>query len=228
MPVTMLSNSFDAWVVVTDKMAECGNFDAERDQEFQDKLSAAMAANPSAYSIAGVATSSIVPLLNDGLIRPLDDLIAKYQPDLAPSQFIEIDGKVMAIGMMVNAQHFMYRSDIFEELGLEVPTTYDEVLAAAEVIQEAGVVDYPYGAAFKADWNLGEEFVNMYLGFGGEFFNEGGTPAINNEQGVATLEKLKALSEYMDPEFLTSDSPFVRQQFQQEKICHGKPLGIRC
>jgi multiple sugar transport system substrate-binding protein len=51
----------------------------------------------------------------------------------------------MAVAMMVNTQHLMYRQDIFEDLGIEVPTTYDEVLIAAEAIQEAGVVDYPLG-----------------------------------------------------------------------------------
>jgi multiple sugar transport system substrate-binding protein len=48
--------------------------------------------------------------------------------------------------------------------------------------------------------------------------NADGTPAINNEAGVATLETLKAMTAYMDPEYLTSDSTFVQQQFQQGKI----------
>ena len=217
-PVNMLSNAFAAWDVVTSEMTECGNFSAVQDEEFRDKLAPAMATEPSAYTIGGISTSTIVPLLDGGLIRPLDDLVEQYAPDLNPAQLIEVDGQTVAIAMMINAQHFMYRSDIFEELGLEVPTTYDEVLAAAEVIQEAGVVDYPYGAAFQSGWNLAEEFVNMYLGFGGSFFNDDNTPSVNNEQGVAALEKLKALSAYMDPEYLSSDSAFVRQQFQQGKI----------
>lgn len=217
-PVTMLSNSFAAWSVVTDKMAECGNFKAEQDEKFREKQPAAMAANPSGYTIGGVANGSILPLLNDGLIRPLNDLVEKYGQDLAPTQFIEIDGNIMAIAMMVNAQHFMYRSDIFEELGLEVPTTYAEVLAAAQTIKDAGVVDYPFGAAFKSGGDLGLEFLNIYLGMGGTLVNDDNTPAINNEKAVATLEILKALSAYMDPEFLTSDSPFVAKQIQEGKI----------
>jgi multiple sugar transport system substrate-binding protein len=217
-PVTMLSNAFAAWTVVTDKMAECGNFTAEQDEKFREKQAPGMAANPSAYTIGGVANGSILPLLNDGLIRPLDDLVAKYGQALSPNQLIKVDGKTMAISMMVNAQHFMYRTDIFEQLGLEVPTTYADVLAVAEVIKQAGVVDYPYGAAFKSGGDLGLEFLNIYLGMGGTLVNEDNTPAVNNEKGIATLEILKALTAYMDPEFLSSDSPFVAKQIQDGSI----------
>ncbi|MEZ4608586.1 MAG: extracellular solute-binding protein, partial [Deinococcales bacterium] len=209
---------FDAWKVVTEAMSACGNFTPELDQEFRTKQVAAMAASPSQYTIGGVANATLVPLLQEGLVRPLDDLVAKYGASLSPNQLITIDGKVMAIAMMVNAQHLMYRSDILGVLGLEVPKTYAEVLAAAEAIQAAGLVDYPLGGTFMAGWNLGEEFVNMYLGMGGEFFNADNTAAVNNEQGVATLEMLKALTAYMDPEYLASDSTYVQQQFQQGKI----------
>ena len=79
-------------------------------------------------------------------------------------------------------------------------------------------MDYPIGGTFKTGWNLGQEFVNMYLGEGGEFFADGNMPAINNDQGVKALETLKAMTEYMDPEYLVSDSTYVQQQFQQGKI----------
>lgn len=217
-PVTSLSAGFDAWKVVTDKMAECGNFTPELDQEYREKQPAAMAASPSQYTLGGVSNGTFVPLYNDGLIRPLDDLVAEYGQDLAPNQLIEIDGQIMAIAMMINAQHLMYRTDIFEELGLDIPTTYGEVLETAAAIQEAGVVDYPLGGTFMSGFNLGEEFINMYLGVGGEFFNEDNTASVNNEQGVAALEMLAALTEYMDPEYLASDSTYVQQQFQQGQI----------
>jgi ABC-type glycerol-3-phosphate transport system substrate-binding protein len=218
MEVKTLSAAFEAWKAVTDAMAECGNVKAELDQEFKTKQPEAMKANPSLYHVGGVANATLIPLLNDQSIRPLDDLVEKYGQNLTPNQLIKVDGKTMAIAMMVNAQHLMYREDIFKDLGLEVPTTYDEMLAAAAKIKEAGVVDYPIGGTFKTGWNLGEEFINMYMGFGGEFLDADNKPTLNNEAGVKTLEMLKALTEYMDPEYLVSDSTYVQQQFQQEKI----------
>lgn len=217
-PLKSLSAGFEAWKAVTDAMGECGNFEASLDQEFREKQPEAFAANPSLYQIGGVANGTMIPLLNAGTIRPLDDLVAKYGQNLTPNQLIKIDGQTMAIAMMVNAQHLMYREDILNDLGIAVPTTYAEVLAAAEKIKAAGVVDYPLGGTFKTGWNLGEEFVNMYLGEGGEFTGEGNMPTINNEAGIRSLEMLKAMTEYMDPEYLVSDSTYVQQQFQQGKI----------
>ncbi|MEE2716079.1 MAG: extracellular solute-binding protein, partial [SAR324 cluster bacterium] len=217
-PLKSLTAGFQAWKSVTSAMAECGNFEPELDQEFRKKQPAAFAANPALYQIGGVANSTMVPLLNEGTIRPLDDLVAKHGQHLKPNQLIRIDGKVMAVAMMVNAQHLMYREDILNNLGIAVPTTYGEVLAAAEQIKQAGVVDYPMGGTYKAGWNLAEEFVNMYLGYGGAFFGAGNSPAINNIEGIATLETMKELTMYMDPEYLVSDSTYVQKQFQQGKI----------
>lgn len=215
--VKIMSASFEAWKVVTEAMAECGDVDAALDNEFRTKQPTAFAAQPSLYQLGGVANSTLVPLLNEDLIRPLDDLIAEYGDQLTPNQLIREDGKTVAVAMMVNTQHFMYRRDIFEDLGIAEPTTWMEVMAAAEKIQDAGVVDYPLGGTFQTGWNLGEEFVNYYMGFGGQFF-DGSEPAVNNEAGVKTLELMKRLTQYMDPEYLVSDSTYVQQQFQQGKI----------
>lgn len=217
-PLKSLSAGFEAWKAVTAAMAECGNFEAELDQEFREKQPAAFEANPALYQIGGVANSTMIPLLNAGTIRPIDDLVAKYGQNLKPNQLIQIDGKTYAVAMMVNDQHLMYRADILSDLGIAVPTTWDEVLAAAEKIKAAGVVDYPLGGTFKTGWNLGEEFINNFLGEGGTFFGEGNMPTINNEKGVRALEIMKAMTAYMDPEYLVSDSTYVQQQFQQGKI----------
>ena len=179
-PLKSLSAAFEAWKSATTAMAECGNLTAELDQEFDKKQPEAFAANPSLYQIGGVSNGSITPLMNAGTIRSLDDLVAKYGAGLAPNQLIKVDGKIMAIAMMVNTQHWMYRKDILDNLGIAVPTTYDEVLAASEKIKAAGVVDYPLGATMGVGWNLGEEVNNMFMGFGGQAVNADGTHNVNN------------------------------------------------
>lgn len=217
-PLKSLTAGFEAWKAATDAMAECGNFSASLDQEFKEKQPEAFAANPALYQIGGVANETLIPLLNAGTIRPLDDLVAKYGENLTPNQLIKIDGETMAIAMMVNAQHLMYRQDILADLGIEEPKTYADVLAAAEKIKAAGVVDYPLGGTFKTGWNLAQEFVNMYLGEGGNFVDADNNPIINTPEGIKALETLKAMTAYMDPEYLVSDSTYVQQQFQQGKI----------
>ncbi len=217
-PVKALTAAFPAYVVIAENMKECGSVQVELDQEVRTKSAPALAANPALYHISSVHNGTIVPLLNEDTIRPLDDLVAKYGQNLNPNQLIRIDGKIMAIAFRVNMQHLMYRKDIVEDLGIAVPENYDEVLAAAEKIKAAGVVDYPLGATWMADWNIGIDFNNLFVGFGGKFVNDDNTPAVNSEAGLKTLEMMKKLSAYMNPEYLVADATYVQQQFQKKKI----------
>ena len=83
----------------------------------------ALTANPSEFSARIAANSSIVPLMNQDLIRPLDDLVKKYGKGIQDSQLITIDGKVMAVAFMANTQHLYYREDVLKDLGIAVPKT---------------------------------------------------------------------------------------------------------
>ena len=217
-PIRMLSAGFQAWKSVTERMAQCGDFTAELDQEFTTKQPAAFAADPSIYQIGGVSNDSVVAVLNAATIRPLDDLVAKYGQSLSPNQIIKLNGKVYVIAMQVNDQTLMYRSDVFQKLGLAVPKTYDDVLAAAQKIKDSGEVPYPLGATWKTGWNLGEDFVNLYLGYGGTLFKPDGQPGVNSEAGLKTLATMKQLMAFMNPNVLTNDSTAVQQQFQQGQI----------
>lgn len=217
-PIKMLSAGFEAWKSVSSQMSQCGNFSAELDQEFTNKQPAAFAASPALYQIGGVSIDSVVAVLDAGTIRPLDDLVAKYGKDIPPNQLIKLNGKIYVIAMQVNDQTLMYRKDIFEKLGLAVPKTYDELLAAAEKIKQSGAVAYPLGATWKTGWNLGEDFVNLYLGYQGTLFTPDNRPAVKSEAGVKTLELMKKLMPYMSPNVLTNDSTAVQQQLQQGQI----------
>lgn len=217
-PVKGYFAAFPAWKIMAAAMKECGNFEAELDQEIRSKGAPAFAANPALYHVAYVHNGTIVPLLSQNTIRPLDDLVAKYGQQLKPNQLIRINGKIMAIGLMVNPQYLQYRKDIFDQLGIAVPETYEDVLAAAKKIKEAGIVPFPLGATYKADWNIGIEFNNLFSGYGGKYVNDDNTPAVNSQAGVKALEMMKKISEYLDPEFLVADATYVQQQFQQGKI----------
>ena len=64
--------------------------------------------------------------------------MAAYGQSLDPSQLIRIDGQVMAIAFMANAQHLIYRADLVAEAGLAPPTTYEEVLAVGQALRDHG------------------------------------------------------------------------------------------
>ncbi len=212
--ISVLANDFPALHAVVNKAEECASdsvtFAKNHTAQHRDIQVAALTAEPAEYTTAIVANSSIVPLMNGGLIRPLNDLVAKHGQHLKKNQLITIDGEVMAVAFMANAQHLVVRKDILDQVGMEIPSTYEEVLAAAKAIKDAGILEHPFTMLTKSDWNLGEEFVNMYLGHDGQFFKPGtAEPNVNNETGVATLNMLKALTEYSNPDFLTYNTATV-------------------
>ena len=209
--VSIIGNEFPAIKTVAAGAQACAGdgveVKANLTADHQKLNVAGMQGNPAEYTTAIIANSSIVALMNEDVIRPLDDLVAKHGQDIPKQQLITINGKIMAVAFMANAQHLVYRKDVLGELGIEPPKSYEELLEAAKKIREAGVSQYPVGGAYKAGWNLAQEFVNMYLGHGGEFFKAGSAEVtINNEQGVGALNMMKSLSEYMNPDFLTHDS----------------------
>ena len=189
---------------------------------------AGMSGNPAEYTSAIVANSSIVALINEDVIRPLDDMIAKYGQGLKKNQLITIDGKTMAVAFMANAQHLVYRADVLAEVGVEPPKTYEDMLAAAKMIRDKGIMENPVGGAYKAGWNLAQEFNNMFLGYGGQHFEAGSAvPNVNSEAGVKTLNMMKELSVYMNPDFLTHDSNATNAEFRAGNVAIMNMWGSR-
>ncbi|MDB5614048.1 MAG: sugar transporter substrate-binding protein [Devosia sp.] len=221
--VRILSNDFEALRLVSTTAGECAangvTVAANATAEHKNLQVPALSINPAEYTVAVVANNSIVPLLNDDLIRPLDDLVAKYGAALQPNQLIKIDGKVMAIAFMGNAQHLFYRKDLLDKAGIAEPKSYDDMLAAAEKLKADGIIATPLAASDKPGWDLAAEFVNTYLGTGGEFFAPGTAElAIDNEDGLKTLETMKALTAYMDPDFLTFDANGIQAEYKAGNV----------
>jgi ABC-type glycerol-3-phosphate transport system substrate-binding protein len=209
--VRILSNDFLALQLVSAAAATCASdtveVTANLTAEHKNLQVAALSTKPATYTVAVVANGSLVPLLNEGLVRPLDDLVAMYGQQLQPNQLIKVDGKIVAIAFMANAQHLMYRKSILEAAGIAPPKTYEDMVAAAIILKEKGEVASPLVANFKPGWDLAQEFVNMYMGFGGELFEPGtANAAINSEAGLKALAMMKAMADTMAPEYMTFDT----------------------
>ena len=228
--VSVVGNEFPAIQTVGAGAAACTGAEVSTNltADHQKINVAGMQGNPAEYTSAIVANSSIVALMNEDVIRPLDDLVAKHGGDLKSSQLIKVNGKIMAVAFMANAQHLMYRKDVLADLGISVPKTYEEMLAAAEKIRSSGKMDNPVGGAYKAGWNLAQEFNNMFLGYGGSHFEAGSAnPSVNSEAGVNALNMMKALSEYMNPDFLTHDSNVTNAEYRAGNIALLNMWGSR-
>ncbi len=228
--VSIVGNEFPAIQTVGAGAKECkgAKVTANLTADHQKINVAGMSSKPAEYTTAIVANTSIVALLNNDLIRPLDDLVNKHGKDLKKNQLITIDGKIMAVAFMANAQHLVYRKDILKKLNIDVPKTYEEMLAAAKKIRASGLVKNPVGGAYKAGWNLAQEFNNMFIGYGGSHFKgNSAEPNVNSDAGVKALKMMKSLSEYMNPDFLTHDSNATNAEFRAGNVAIMNMWGSR-
>lgn len=171
-----------------------------------DQLRLALGAGgTSPYDIIMVTRADIFNYVDQEWLLPLDDLIAQYDEEydisgIAGLDDMAVDGVVYGIPMEFNTRHLFYRPDILEAFGLEVPETYDDIIAACEVLTDEELVeevldedqrfDLPFTINLHAGWAWRIEFADMLYGFGGQPINEDNTPAFNSEEGVMALEKL--------------------------------------
>ncbi len=220
--VRVLSNDFEALHRVNDGVQECASdgVQVEVNQTIEHKTIQvpALTTSPATYTVAVIANNSIVPLMSADLLRPLDDYIAEYGENVSDTQLIRTGEGVMAVAFMANGVHLYYRSDLLEENGIEVPTTMEEVFAALETLREAGV-EHPFASNFQPGWDLAAEFVNFYLGTGADFFEPGTANLdIQNENGMAVLETMRRLSEYMRPAFITDNGNTIMPLWKEGEL----------
>ncbi len=128
---------------------------------------------------------------NEGLLEP----VSQYCPeelynDFFPS-FIEqsvIDDTVWAVPDLASARALYYNVDIFEEVGIEVPTTWAELEDASQAIIDYydGEV-YPWGIDMTTDEGQAA-FAYYTWGNGGGFVDADGNWALNSAENVEAIE----------------------------------------
>ncbi len=166
-----------------------------------DQLSLALGAGGTApYGIIMVTQGDVEEYVDSGWMYPLNDLIDQYEEEYKISDILgledmTVDGNIYALPMELNTRHLFYRPDLLEKYDLEVPTTWDEVIAACEVLKEEDSIDLPFTTQLHAGWAWRIEFSDMVLAFGGQLLNDDNTPAFNSEAGVKALEKLVEIAD---------------------------------
>ena len=53
-------------------------------------------------------------------------------------------GKVMSLPLNGNVDLFVYRKDLYDKLGLQLPKTWDDAIENGRKAQKAGIVKYGY------------------------------------------------------------------------------------
>jgi multiple sugar transport system substrate-binding protein len=206
-----------------------GEFTVNLRDNTRDMMNQALTPNPAEYTSVIVANSTLTQLMNDDLVRPLNDLVEKYGSHLKPNQLITIDGKVMAVAFMANSQHLFSRTDILKQAGVDgVPSSVEEMVAAAEKIRAAGIMEHPIAMNMKVGWNVGEVFNLFFFANGGELFKKGSAePNVNSAAGIAALNSVKSLLEYTHPDHLSQASNETQALWEGGKVAMAIMWGSR-
>ncbi|WP_311258106.1 extracellular solute-binding protein [Microbacterium sp. WCS2018Hpa-9] len=84
--------------------------------------------------------------------------------DLQPlmEQYGSCEGRTSALPYSVMGASVIYNKEIFEQQGLEVPQTWDELLAVCDQLKEAGID--PFYGTFKDDWTVAQGWYDYTAG----------------------------------------------------------------
>lgn len=160
-----------------------------------EQISAALAAN-SGPDLVLITPDQAATYLNVGGLLPVDDAIADdrgsfYEGTLDAATF---DDELYGVPIFQNISTTAYNKTVFDAAGLELPTTWDEILDAAPVLAEQGVSVLDYIGTPEQTLNL--TFYPFLWQAGGSVFSEDGTEvAFDSKEGVSALEFLIELQE---------------------------------
>jgi sorbitol/mannitol transport system substrate-binding protein len=183
------------------------------------KTTATLAGDTGTYDIVETYGFVIPALADAGKLLPLDDLFDKYADDYGLNKIsasmregMSYDGSLYALPMQAQMFVMAYRTDVFADLDLEVPTTFDEMIAAASVIRDAGVMENPIALPWLATSDVTTSFQATMNSLDADFVDADGQVTLDTPEGKEAVEALLALKPFMDPQVTTFDQPKVQQQ----------------
>ena len=173
------------------------------------------------------------PMVN-GWATPLDT-IKSNNPSLpevqhsnlsvASRQYVNHDGHVWGLPLTQTTPVFVYRKDIFEEVGIDkVPTNWDEYAAAAKKIHKhyngkiAGNVLLLGGqdAHMSGDWGSRLMSMTKIAPHNDGVLDESNNPVFNTDgQGAQAIERLKEVLPYTPKGVASFDYPEASTAIQQ-------------
>ena len=158
--------------------------------EAHQKLLLSVQTGQGQYDVAQFDNTFLAPYGAAGVMQPLDAWIggsAEYDiADFAPGQqdYGKYGGQTLGLTLSTEPMIQWYRKDIYEELGLTPATTWDEYVANARAIEEAGRGDgHILGWGPNSSW----WFMTLIWSFGGQLYDENLVPQVNSPEAVQAI-----------------------------------------
>ncbi|NOT03127.1 MAG: sugar ABC transporter substrate-binding protein [Anaerolineales bacterium] len=159
-----------------------------------------------------------------GYLLPLDDVVTNIgADDFVEGSLFRQNETTYAVPYAVSVYGLWVRKDLFEQAGLPLPSTYDEVLRAAKILTN----NQTYGIALPAGQNIAT--VNYFSTFlwqnGGDYFTCDGGVAFGEPQALEAVRRWQALTQYAPPGFTTWGFPEQIDAFVNGRVAMAMYAG---
>lgn len=101
-------------------------------------------------------------LVENGLIKDLSgyDFVSRMTD--SSQECVTVDGKQYGVALDQMCNVVFYNKDIFEELGLSIPTTYSEFISTCQALEDAEIT--ACAAGYTDDIGIGANWYTIYYG----------------------------------------------------------------
>ena len=157
----------------------------------------------------------------DGLLLPASEWVSEETYAKFFDSFLEqsvVDGTVWAVPDLASARALYYNADILEAAGVEVPTTWEELVAVCEAIKAYDAEIYPWGVDMTTD--EGQACFAYYAwNNAGGFVDADGNWTLNSAENVEAVEFIVSMVQAG----LTNTDPTTETRYDlQEMFASGK------
>jgi multiple sugar transport system substrate-binding protein len=150
-----------------------------------------------AYDVVQFDNPYLAPFASQNALAGLDDYINSSESyDIGDfvkplQEYGQVDGVTYGLNLSTEPLILWYRTDIYEKLGLSVPTTWEEYLSNAKTIQDSGLAAGQI-IANSSDVNSWW-WLQLAWSFGGDPVGADGSVDVTSESVVAATDYMKEL-----------------------------------
>ncbi|UKS24826.1 extracellular solute-binding protein [Paenibacillus sp. HWE-109] len=173
------------------------------------KLKAEMASGsqPPIFNLFGGADTQ--NYAKAGRLLALNDIMAEVgiKDSFFDLREFTVDGKIYGLPETGYIEGFFYNKKLFEETGIQVPKTWDDLMTAMEKLRAKGITPLAMGAGAGDAWVANMLVNSMFVALGGPELQDGFAKGTTKWTDPAVVETFKRIDDmkkkkYIDPNVL--------------------------
>lgn len=176
------------------------------EEVIKDKLMVAFMTNKTEFDMFIGYPSGFRPFVTLGVLQDVTNYIPQWVKDISvvhktySERYGNLTDHYFTFPLAgCGADYYVYRSDVWDQLGLQHPDniTWDEFYDELKVVAAANLTDYTF-TPLGLPWGCGHwTYWQKLLAAGGQWIYENGSSAVNSPEGLLALQQMKQM--YVSP-----------------------------